>query len=320
MGFGSTMVSPLCRLNAPTMVARASSPTGRVARRAEAVPTGPLGALSHDELGVIFDGLADPLEPAVAVALSSTCVGLRTPLQAALEVLKGHHGRAAALCRKVHRTDAPCSCALLRDAEVLFWRFKRLTADDMATLAMILRTNRLTRLRELLLAGNGFGDAGMRALCDDLGSGAAPSLRTLGLRMVDDLGPAGAEALAAALGRGVMPKLEDLYLGGNPIGCQGVAALAAPLRKLPVLTELRLGNCEIDDEGMASLVANLGKDDFKTLEVLSLYGNNEITQEWLGELVAAIDAGMLPKLRSFEATPDLQQEAVLDALRRRRGS
>jgi len=26
-------------------------------------------ALSHDELGVIFDGLADPLQPVVAVAL-----------------------------------------------------------------------------------------------------------------------------------------------------------------------------------------------------------------------------------------------------------
>jgi len=37
---------------------------------------------------VIFDGLADPLQPVVAVALSSTCLGLRTPLRAALEVLK----------------------------------------------------------------------------------------------------------------------------------------------------------------------------------------------------------------------------------------
>ena len=50
-------------------------------------------ALSHDELGVIVDGLADPLQPAVAVALSSTCLGLRTPLRAALEVLKDRHAR-----------------------------------------------------------------------------------------------------------------------------------------------------------------------------------------------------------------------------------
>ena len=58
-------------------------------------------ALSHDELGVIVDGLADPLQPVVAIALSSTCKGLRTPLQAALEVLKERHARAVALCRKV---------------------------------------------------------------------------------------------------------------------------------------------------------------------------------------------------------------------------
>ena len=57
-------------------------------------------ALSHDELGVIVDGLADPLQPVVAVALSSTCLGLRTPLQAALEVLKERHARAVALCSR----------------------------------------------------------------------------------------------------------------------------------------------------------------------------------------------------------------------------
>ena len=61
-------------------------------------------ALSHDELGVIFDGLANPLQPVIAVAFSSTCLGLRTPLQAAIEVLMGRHARAVVLCRKVGTT------------------------------------------------------------------------------------------------------------------------------------------------------------------------------------------------------------------------
>ena len=78
------------------MVTRSAS---RAARLTEAVATGPLGALSHDELGVIVDGLADPLQPVVAVALSSTCLGLRTPLGAALEVLKERYERVKALCR-----------------------------------------------------------------------------------------------------------------------------------------------------------------------------------------------------------------------------
>ena len=69
------------------MATRGSRSRSRAARNAAAVATGPLGVLSHDELGVIVDGLADPLEPIIAVALSSTCLGLRTPLRAGLKVL-----------------------------------------------------------------------------------------------------------------------------------------------------------------------------------------------------------------------------------------
>ena len=175
------------------MAARATRSASRKARLTEAVATGPLGALSHDELGVIVDGLADPLQPVVAVALSSTCLGLRTPLQAALEVLKERHARAVALCRKLGM-----SCAELRVAEELGWYSKGLTADDMATLAMILMTNGLPRLQELYLMGNSLGNAGMQALCEGLGHGAVTSLQTLYLGM-NNIGPAGAEALAAAL-------------------------------------------------------------------------------------------------------------------------
>jgi len=245
-------------------------------------------ALSHDALGVIVDGLADPLQPVVAVALSSTCLGLRTPLQAALEVLKERHERAVALSPKLYK-----SCAQVRGAEKLYGN-GRLVADDMATLAMILQTNGLPRLWDLFLAHNGFGDAGMQALCGGLGRGVAPSLLVLGLRD-NKFGPAGAEALAAALRRGAMPKLARLNLHCNPLGNQGVAALAAPLRKLPALDRLLLGCCEIGDEGVTSLVGNLGKDDFKALELLYLEGN-KITDAGVAKLLAALEAGGLPKL------------------------
>jgi len=250
--------------------------------------TGPLGALSHDELGVIFDGLADPLQPVVAVAFSSTCLGLRTPLQAALEVLKKRHARAAALCRKLVK-----SCAEVRGTERLQWT-GCLVADDAPTLGMILQTNGLLCLRDLLLGHNGFGDTGMLSVCDGLGRGAVPSLLILGLAF-NKFGPAGAEALAATLGRGAMPRLGALGISGNPIGNQGVAALAAPLRTLPALKELFLNGCEIGDEGVASLVANLGKDDFKKLEKLGL-SNNKITDAGVAKLLAALDAGGLPTL------------------------
>ena len=271
------------------MAARATRSTNRKARVADAVATGPLGALSHDELGVVFDGLADPLQPVVSVALSSTCLGLRTPLQAALEVLKERHERSVALCRKMWT-----SCRALRDAESLLHVYnKGLTADDMATLGMILCTNGLPRLKMIDLGVNGFGDAGMLALCEGLGQGAAPSLYQLRIGF-NEVGPAGAEALAAALRRGAWPRLETLELYHNPVGNQGVTALATSLRNLR-LKELNLVNCKIGDEGVTSLLADLGKDDFKKLEKLYLAKNN-ITDAGVAKLLAALDAGGLPKL------------------------
>ena len=238
--------------------------------------------LSHDLLGKLFDGLADPLQPFVAVAFSSTCKGLRTPpvLEQARMSLMQRYFRALALCRKLK-----LSCAELLDAEVIGTdSFNSLgldcdlTADDVATLGMVLRTSGLPRLQRLSfrpIYGDAplLGDAPVQALCEGLGCGGAPSLKYLDIGD-NGIGLPGAEALAAVLLKGTMPKLGWLRLDGNPIGSRGVAVLAAPLRKLPALEELYLCDCEIGDKGVAPLVANLGKDDFKALNTLHLYGNN----------------------------------------------
>ena len=277
-------------------------------------------ALSHDELGVIVDGLADPLQPVVAVALSSTCLGLRTPLRAALAVLKERHARAVTLCRKLGTGFQTYSCAVLRDAEELDWWERGLTTGDLATLGMLL-PKWLPRLRGLRLYGNCICDAGIQALCAGMCRGAAPALNYISLTL-NHFGPAGAEALAAALRTGAMPRLEKLVLGDIPIGNQGMAALAAPLRKLPALKQLYLYKCGIDDEGLASLFANLGKDDFKALSHLYLM-DNTITDVGVARLAAAIDAGGLPALIwnnhvlcDNPVTEDAIK-AVRDALRKR---
>ena len=307
------------------MAASATRTASREARVAEAVATGPLGALSHDALGVIFDGLADPLQPVVAVALSSTCLGLRTPLQAALEVLQERHARAVALCRKVSYGSCEGrrlrSCAELLCADGLFWDKKGLTTDDMATLGMILRTNGLPRLQRLVLLCNDFGDAGVQALCAGLGPGSAPALFTLNL-LRTGFGPPGAEALAAALRSGAMPNLGAVVLGGNPIGNQGMAALAAPLRTIPALVVLNLAQCGIGDEGVASLLGDLGKEDFMNLKQLHLE-DNTITDVGVARLAAAIDTGGLPTLQWLTAAllgnpaSDVAVHAVKDALAKR---
>ena len=49
----------------------------------------PTDTFTRDRLGVWLD--STPLQPVVAVALSSTCLGLRTPLREALLVLKERH-------------------------------------------------------------------------------------------------------------------------------------------------------------------------------------------------------------------------------------
>ena len=299
------------------MAARATRSASRAASSDEGSERCLLLALSHDELGVVVDGLADPLRPAVAVALSSTCLGLRTPLLAALEVLKERHARAVALCRKVGT-----SCTKLSYAEELTWTLKGLTAADMATLGMLL-SKWLPGLQDLDLDHSGLGDARVQALCEGLERGAAPSLTGLGLGD-NKIGPMGAEALAAALRRGAMPKLEVLGLGFNPIGNQGVAALAPGLRKLAALESLYLCGCEIGDEGVASLFANLGKDDFKALEDLDIE-HNEITDVGMAKLLSAINSGGVPSLsdlasRDGNDASDEAVKAVHDAIQRRRAA
>ena len=262
-----------------------------------AVATGPLGALSHDALGVIVDGLADPLQPVVAVTFSSTCKGLRTPLETALGKLAQRYLRALALCRRMNY-----SCAELADLEELMCELDGdgqcdLTESDMATLGMLL-PKCLPRLRKLGLEGYQFGDVGMRALCAGLCSGAAPSLRYLALGDMQ-FGPVGAEALAAALRRGAMPKLALLSLDDNPIGNQGVAVLAPPLRTRPLLERMYLNDCGIGDEGVASLVDNLGKDDFKKLNLLGLH-HNQLTDAGCATLIAAVKSGAMLNLEAGE--------------------
>ena len=277
-------------------------------------------ALSHDELGVIFEGLADPLQPELAVVFSSTCKGLRTPLWAALEELEGQHQDAKELCCHVPDYDAesgtrlPMSCARLADAEELICILDELPVEAMSTLSMILRTNGLPKLQELDLADHQFSDARAQPLFEGLCPGSLPSLQSFNI-CGNNIGPAGAEALAAALRRGAMPKLEGLTLGCNPIGHQGVAALAAPLRKMPALSQLLLNDCEIGDEGVVSLVDNLGKDDFKALVGLDLEANL-LTDKGCATLVDAIKAGSFPSLDEVFLRGDcvsVEAEAALKA-------
>ena len=258
--------------------------------------------VSHDELGVIFDGLADPLHPAVAVDLSSTAKGLRTPLTVALQTLKQQHETVVALCDKMETT-----CEEVRHADTLRWdrrgaasllygyRPERtLSAHEMGTLGQMLRTNGLPWLQSLWLLANAIGDAGLRSLCQGLECGGAPSLSDLNLGG-NQITPAGVASLAGPIGKGALRRLEKLNLGFNSLGKQGMAMLA-PLRQLPLLHTLNLKGNEIGDEGVSALLAELGKDDFKKLRELRL-DDNELTSETCDTLICVVDSGALPKIK-----------------------
>ena len=296
------------------MAARATRSASRKARVAEAVATGPLGALSHDELGVIFDGLADPLQPVVAVALSSTCLGLRTPLRAALVVLKERHQRALALCRSVG-----LSFAGLADAEVLDWTSRRLNIEHLATLGMIISTSGLPTLQKLRIDDNDFGDEGMHAMCKDLGLGALPSAVSFCFANVD-LTKTGAQSFAAALRRGAFPALCGVYFGENAMGDQGVRVLAKALRSRPTMKFVFFGACSMSDAGVAALVSDLGKDEFKQLDYLGLWSNN-LTDIGCATLVSSLEAGDMPMLETIDLehtnASDVSCAAVQAAVQRR---
>jgi len=248
-----------------------------------------LNEISHDELGVIFDGLADPLQPDVAVALSSTCKGLWTLFRAGLGVLAQQHKEVDALCRKLGST-----CALVRESENCYWGAKKLNADDMATMAKILCW--LPNLTgDIIVFNNGIGDRGMQNLCPGLTPAMTPglSLKRLSLGK-DTFGPVGCEALAAAFRGGALPNLELLTLGYNEnISDGGVKALAGPIRRLPRLREIHLARCDIGDEGAAALFAGLGKDDFVGLRTLSLDGN-KLTDTIFKTLISTLNGDALP--------------------------
>ena len=278
--------------------------------------SGPLGALSHDEVGVVFEALATPLEPHVAVALASTCRGLRVPTVAALAELKRRHEAVKALLRKPR-----LSCAELREAASLSWYGMTLTVADCTALADVIKSSGLPRLERLVLRDNFLGTEGMQALSEGLECGALPSLKCLDLGN-NGIGEAGASALGAALGRGALPRLQELGLGNNGLGCAGLIALAPGLRAHPQLKKLYFFFNGIGDDGVAALVAP-GEGVLPSLETLDLE-RNQVTDAGCAALVAARSSGAMSSLKIIELESNpasaAARAALGTALGSRRGS
>ena len=129
-------------------------------------------ALSEDVAGIVFSRLRNPVDPRDAVAFGSACPWLRKQeqTQALLQQLRTDHEAVTALCHKVGVRGGR-SCKELREAKVLYWTDKGLSAADLAllgTLGALLPSLLVLHLSES--SGAACGPDGMQRLLGGLGT------------------------------------------------------------------------------------------------------------------------------------------------------
>ena len=259
--------------------------------------------LSGDEQGIILGQLRNALEPRLVMYFSSASKELRALLPpAAQQQLRTDYEEATALCLKVGMR----SCKELREATKIEWRFRDLSAADLATLGKL--GSVLPALEDLDLCeySGSAGPDGVSRLAEGLVAGSLPALTHLGISNMH-VGDAGASALAAALDRGALPRLEVLWLGYNAISDAALVALAPALRRLPALRSLDLGDSPFGDEGLAALVAPPPPagtppppaGGLKKLDLLHLC-RTQITNAGCATFAAALDSGALPALEELD--------------------
>lgn len=141
-----------------------------------------------------------------------------------------------------------------------------------ATLLPLAKDGAFTRVVRLTIRGN-LGDEGAKVLASALARRPFP-LHSLNLGSAN-IGAEGALALGAAL-----DGCRSLTLTGNPIGDEGVAALAKS-KPLASLETLFITATDLTDEGIATLARS---PNLTRLHRLGLARNDDITTDGLGAL------------------------------------
>jgi len=251
-----------------------------------------LAALSGDEQRVIFSRLCNPLDPGVAVAFGSASNELWTATQGPRQQLQADYEAAAALGRKAGKR----SCKELREAKSFQWQGLGISLDDLALLGTL--GSVLLALDTLILHERAANPDGVPRLAEKLGAGALPAATYLSLNTTP-VGDAGASALAAALGRGALPRLKTLFLSSTALGDAGLVALAPALRRRPALEGLYVAGNPLGGDGLAALVAPPPPTGvLANLKTLHL-GYTQITDAGCAALASALESGALPSLKTL---------------------
>lgn len=143
----------------------------------------------------------------------------------------------------------------------------------------------LPRLRVLNLPENAIRSAGTEALAGALISGATPLLEQLVLAG-NGIGTIGARAIATALKQ--LPRLQDLHLARNALGSQGAVAISRALKldHAPALEWLSLTENAIGDMGLQALSASVARMPRLEWLDLELNGITDIGASALGQALS----------------------------------
>jgi len=276
-----------------------------------------LSKLSGDEQGIILGQLRNTLEPRLAMYFSSTSTELRPLLTPAVrQQLRADYEVATALCVKMGMR----SCKELRQARSVEWDDRGLSADDLATLGLLGSVLPALKRLTLIDSPDAAGPDGVLRLAEGLVAGALPAVTDLDIINMH-VGDAGASALAAALDRGALPRLRILQLISAGIGDAALVALAPALRRRPALQSLWLYGNPLGDEGLAALVAPpppagappLPTGGLKKLVRLHL-GYTQVSDAGCAALAAALDSGALPALDNLTLDDTPASAAAIDAV------
>ena len=142
-----------------------------------------------------------------------------------------------------------------------------------------------TRLEQLNVKGNEFGNEGLKALVRALHDGAAPELEELNLGMNDF---SGAD--------------EGLRLLGQA--------------KLPALKTLELTSCSFN---LAALVEGMQAGSWPSLEDLWMSYNEQASDEGAEALARALERGAMPKLKQIFATKGMSEAGKAAVVKARSG-
>ena len=207
--------------------------------------------LSGDEQGIILGQLRNALEPRLVMYFSSASKELRALLPpAARQQLRADYEEATALCLKVGMRD----CKELREATEVDWGDKGLLCSrpgDAGQAGLGAASAQGLTLDEY---SGSAGPDGVQRLAEGLVAGALPAVTRLAIDGMH-VGDAGASALAAALDRGALPRLRGLHLDERRHRRRGAGGPRAGLAAAARAGGLFLGGNPLGDEGLAALVA-----------------------------------------------------------------